>query len=127
MIQSSPLWMRLPPSTRIRPMPPQAARRAYVVTSGVRTGKNTDRGAQSDEPVPGHGLDAPYPSRSRPASRQPRTRNVLHGYAPTGGVLFGVVDGDDDIADLLPGLDVPVGLDDLVQRICSVDHRLETS
>jgi hypothetical protein len=52
----------------------------YLVTSGVRIDKDIDRGAQSDEPFPGHGLDAPYPSRSRPASRQP-TRNVLHGYA----------------------------------------------
>jgi len=38
-----------------------------------------------------------------------------------------MIDGDDDIADLLPGLDVPVGLDDLVRRICSVDNRLELS
>src|SRR6187401_165576 len=45
----------------------------------------------------------------------------------TGGALVGMIDGDDDIADLLSGLDVPVGLDDLVQPICSVDHRLELS
>jgi len=38
-----------------------------------------------------------------------------------------MIDGDHDIADLLPGLDVPVGLDDLAQRIGSVDHRLELS
>jgi hypothetical protein len=32
-------------------------------------------------------------------------------------------DADHDIADLLAGLDVPVGLDDLVQRIPPVDDR----
>ena len=35
------------------------------------------------------------------------------------------LDADDDVADLLAGLDVPVGLDDLVQRVPSVDDRLE--
>ena len=39
--------------------------------------------------------------------------------------LVGLLDGDDDVADLLAGLNVAVGVDDLVQRICSVDHRLE--
>ena len=37
------------------------------------------------------------------------------------------LDADDDVADLLPCLDVSVGLNDLVQRICSVDDRLELS
>src|SRR6516165_5833026 len=35
------------------------------------------------------------------------------------------VDVDHDIADLLAGLDVPVRLDDLVQRIAPVDDRGE--
>jgi hypothetical protein len=39
--------------------------------------------------------------------------------------LVRTLEADDDIAGLLPCLDVPVGLDDLVQRICSVDDRLE--
>src|SRR6266511_6298120 len=37
------------------------------------------------------------------------------------------LDADYDVADLLPRLDVPVRLDDLVQRIASVDERLERS
>jgi hypothetical protein len=37
------------------------------------------------------------------------------------------LDADDDVADLLPCLDVSVGLNDLVQRIGSVDDRLELS
>jgi hypothetical protein len=35
--------------------------------------------------------------------------------------------GDDDVAELLPGLDVPVGLDDLLERVAPVDHRAELS
>ena len=34
-------------------------------------------------------------------------------------------DADHDIADLLPRLDVPIGLDDLVQPIAPVDERPE--
>src|SRR6266576_3009242 len=34
---------------------------------------------------------------------------------------------DQDVADLPAGFDVPVGLDDLVQWISAVDHRLERS
>src|SRR3954464_5757560 len=36
-------------------------------------------------------------------------------------------DVDDDVADLPPGLDVPVGLDDLVQRVPPVDEWPELS
>ena len=33
--------------------------------------------------------------------------------------------GDDDVADLLPGLGVPVGLGDLIQWVVAVDDRRE--
>ncbi len=42
-----------------------------------------------------------------------------------GGGVIASRHGDHDVADLLPGLDVPVGLDDLVQGIAPVDDRLE--
>jgi hypothetical protein len=36
-----------------------------------------------------------------------------------------VFDGDHDVSDLLPSLDVPVRLDDLRRRVAAVDDRSE--
>ena len=44
---------------------------------------------------------------------------------PAGSCTDSIGDGDDDIALLVSLLDVPVGFDDLLQRVSPVDDRLE--
>ena len=61
------------------------------------------------------------------AARRAHSRRRLNDSDTTAAALpvAAGFDDDDDIADLLPGLDIAVGRDDLVQRIGSVDQRLE--
>ena len=75
----------------------------YLLAIGVRTVKSREAGAQ--------------PRRS--------LNGLQSGGGPYPAAAGSAIDSDDDIADLLPGLDVAVGLDDLVQRIGPVDDRLE--
>ena len=63
----------------------------------------------------------PTPASARRFALAGRTSAVIPSAASLGRRL----ETADDIADLLPGLDVPVGLDDLLQPIRSVDDRLE--
>jgi len=61
---------------------------------------------------------------SCPAHRYiPRTSCATSSLETIGPLL----DGDDDVSFLVSGVHVPVGLNDLVQRITSIDHRQKLS
>jgi hypothetical protein len=59
--------------------------------------------------------------------RLARSRIDARSLSPDDGRLARTFEADDDIAGFLPGLDVPVSLGDLIQRIRSVDDRPELS